>query len=163
MIILKLQHCYGNITFIRVPRWCPDLRIQFGDNDVVWSEANLLHNYSWHMHLAKKVIFKCIIQPINSGKKKLRIKFFSLALQCNNPHYSKPLSTHNNKNISKGTAKKTKTNSLWIICTKLCNVKFLNFMSLIFDSVFCILFPFPWFRFRLQILESMFKCCPLNH
>ena len=38
------------------------LSIQFGDNHVVWSEAN--YYYSWH--LVTKVIFNCIIQPINS-------------------------------------------------------------------------------------------------
>ena len=38
------------------------LSIQFGDNYVMWSEANYYYSY----HLAKKVMFNCIIQPINS-------------------------------------------------------------------------------------------------
>ena len=36
--------------------------IQFGDNHVVWFEAN--YYYSWQ--LATKAIFNCIIQPLNS-------------------------------------------------------------------------------------------------
>ena len=43
------------------------LSIQFEDNYVVWSETN--YYYSWH--LAKKVMFNCIIQPINSWIKLL--------------------------------------------------------------------------------------------
>ena len=43
------------------------LSIQFGDNYVVWSEAN----YYYSCHLAKKVMFNCIIQPINSWIKLL--------------------------------------------------------------------------------------------
>ena len=63
------------------------LSIQFGDNHVVWSEAN--YYYSWH--LATKVIFNCIIQTINSWIKITRkITFIGLAVQFNNPHYGKP-------------------------------------------------------------------------
>ena len=54
------------------------LSIQFGDNHVVWSEAN--YYYSWH--LATKVIFNCIIQHINSWIKITRkITFIDLAVQ----------------------------------------------------------------------------------
>ena len=38
------------------------LSIHFGDNYVVWTEAN----YYYSCHFAKKVMFNCIIQPINS-------------------------------------------------------------------------------------------------
>ena len=52
--------------------------IQFGDNHVVWSEAN--YYYSWH--LPTEVIFNCIIQPINSWIKITRIfTFIGLAVQ----------------------------------------------------------------------------------
>ena len=54
------------------------LSIQFGDNYVVWSEAN----YYYSCHLAKKVMFNCIIQPVNSWKKISRkITFIGLAVQ----------------------------------------------------------------------------------
>ena len=54
------------------------LSIQFGDNYVVWSEAN----YYYSCHLAKKVMLKCIIQPINSWIKITRkITFIGLAVQ----------------------------------------------------------------------------------
>jgi len=45
----------------------------------------------------------------------------------------------------KGTAKKTK-NKFSLDCTKLCNVKFFNYLSLIFDSVF---------RFRFRFRDSV--------
>ena len=38
------------------------LSIQCGDNHVVLSEAS----YYYSRHLATKVVFNCIIQPINS-------------------------------------------------------------------------------------------------
>ena len=60
------------------------LSIQFEDNYVVWSETN--YYYSWH--LAKKVMFNCIIQPINSWIK-LLVKLLWSALQCNNPQHGK--------------------------------------------------------------------------
>ena len=54
------------------------LSIQSGDNYVVWSEAN--YYYSWH--LATKVIFNCIIQPMNSWIKITRnITLIGLAVQ----------------------------------------------------------------------------------
>ena len=54
------------------------LSVQFRDNHVVWSEANLY--YSWH--LATTVILNCIIQPINSWIKITdKITFISLAVQ----------------------------------------------------------------------------------
>ena len=61
------------------------LSIQFEDNYVVWSDTN--YYYSWHF--AKKAMFNCIIQPINSWIK-LLVKLLSSALQCNNPHHGKP-------------------------------------------------------------------------
>ena len=74
--------------------------IQFGDNHVVWSEAN--YSYSWQ--LATKVIFNCIIQPTNSWIKFTRkITFIGLAVQ--QPTLWQTLSRHNNKNMFKGTAK----------------------------------------------------------
>ena len=54
------------------------LSIQFGDNHVVWSEAN--YYCSWH--LAKKLMFNCIIQPVNSWiKSTCKITFIGLAAQ----------------------------------------------------------------------------------
>ena len=60
---LSLQQKYGRqrkLNYTSMPSAL--LSIQFGDNHVVWFEAN--YYYSWH--LAKKVIFNCIIQPMNS-------------------------------------------------------------------------------------------------
>ena len=52
----------------------------------------------------------------------------------------------------KSTAKKTKTNSLWIF-PKLCNVvKFFNFLSLIFDSVFRFPDSIPPFYIPCELL-----------
>ena len=52
------------------------LSIQFGDNHVVWSEAN--YYYSWRL----ATVFNCIIQPINSWIKITRkITFIGLAVQ----------------------------------------------------------------------------------
>ena len=54
------------------------LSIQFGDNQVVWSEAN--YYCSWH--LAKQLMFNCIIQPVNSWiKSTCKITFIGLAAQ----------------------------------------------------------------------------------
>ena len=54
------------------------LSIHFGDNYVVWTEAT----YYYSCHLAKKVMFNCIIQPINSWIKITRkITFIGLAVQ----------------------------------------------------------------------------------
>ena len=71
-LLLKLRNCRVTSRVGHV------LSIQFGDNHVVWSEAN--YYYSWH--LATKVIFNCIIQPINSWIKITRkITFIGLAVQ----------------------------------------------------------------------------------
>ena len=55
-------------------------------------------------------------------------------------------SSHNNKNIFKGTAKKTKTNSLWNVLNYAMSNS-LIFVSLIFDSVS---------RFRICFRDSVF-------
>ena len=70
-LLLKHWNC-------RLTSWVGHvLSIQFEDNYMVWSEANY---YSWH--LAKKVMFNCIIQPINSWIKITRkITFIALAVQ----------------------------------------------------------------------------------
>ena len=65
---LSLKH--RNCGHIKGRSW---RSIQFGDNHVV---------------CATKVIFNCIIQPINSWKKIL-VNLLSSALQCKAPHYGK--------------------------------------------------------------------------
>ena len=75
---LSLQQKYGRqrkLNYTSMPSAL--FSIHFGDNQVVWFEAN--YYYSWH--LAKKVIFNCIIQPKNSWIKITRkITFMGLAV-----------------------------------------------------------------------------------
>ena len=55
-LLLKHRNCRVTSQVSNV------LSIQFGDNYVVWSEAN----YYCSCHLAKKVMFNCTIQPVKS-------------------------------------------------------------------------------------------------
>ena len=140
------------------------LSIQFGDNHVVWSEAN--YYYSWHVAtkviLATKVIFNCIIQPVKSWIKiACKITFISTSA----PTLRQTLSRHNNSNIFKGTAKKTKTNSLWIVLTyAMWNSLILHHWYLIpysvSVSVFVIPFPFPDSGFRVLVLRLFIYLAP---
>ena len=76
-------------------------------------------------------------------------------------------SSHNNKNIFKGTAKKTKTNSLWNVLNYAMSNS-LIFVSLIFDSasrfrdsVFIFGFRIPCFSAanKIQFIRVSIKEC----
>ena len=137
-LILKHRNC----GHIKGRSW---RSIQFGDNHVV---------------CATKVIFNCIIQPINSWKKITR-KFTFIGLAVQGTTLRQILSRHNNKNIFKGTAKKTKTNYLWIV------LNYAMWNRLIFYhwylipysvsvSVSVSMIPFPFPDSRFPIPDSRF-------
>ena len=124
------------------------LSIEFGDSHVVWSEAN--YYYSWH--LATKVIFNCVDLVTVLTSRQTREK-----LQCLYENYfHRPCSVISHTTTTliktqqeyfKGTAKKTKTNYLWIV------LNYAMWNSLIFDSVFRFR---SRFRFRFRIPDSGF-------
>ena len=144
---LSLKH--RNCGHIKGRSW---RSIQFGDNHVV---------------CATKVIFNCIIQPINSWKKITR-KFTFIGLAVQGITLRQILSRHNNKNIFKGTAKKTKTNYLWIVlnyamwnCLIFYYWYLIPYSVSVSVSVSMIPFPFPDSRFpipdsRFPIPDSRF-------
>ena len=143
---LLLKH--GNSG--HVTGWsCVEYSVWGQSRSVVWGQLLLFLTFSYKGNI------NCIIQPINSWIKiTCKITFIGTSA----PTLRQTLSRHNNSNIFKGTAKKTKTNSLWIVLT----YAMWNSLPVILYhwylipysvsiSIFVIPFPFPDSGFRVLV------------